>query len=251
MFETDSDGNLIFIDNHGDDSVPADNLFSVPESPSLLDSEEEALQDSVPDASFPPSPDSPYPVTGGLDVSGGDLSFFDSDKPFTMTTSGDIYVYPDHPENLSLETDRSVSSADVTGLPNATSLQYLEDVARGYPSWYKYMAFKSDANYSQSMVLYIAASGEKNPSSSRMDFKDVDRIEINYIRSGNTYYYQYKKSHYASYQVPYNTNVFLYTNVIDGYAHFDIKQPYSITGILFVAAAVALLSLILRGGGKS
>ncbi|AXF52338.1 MAG: hypothetical protein [Inoviridae sp.] len=112
------------------------------------------------------------------------------------------------------------------------------------------MAFKTDASYSQSMVLYIGAIGEKNASQNRLDFKNVDRIEINYVRSGSTYYYQYQKYHYDSYQIPYNTDVFLYTNVVDGYAVFDSPGPYSVTALLFLAFAIAIISLIVKGVGK-
>ncbi|AXH73581.1 MAG: hypothetical protein [Inoviridae sp.] len=100
------------------------------------------------------------------------------------------------------------------------------------------------------MVLYIAALGSKNPAQNRLDFEDVDRVEINYVRSGNTYYYQYVKNHYDSFQVSYSSDVFLYTNVVDGYARFHRTAFSPLVWILLLAAAVAVVSLFLKGGGK-
>lgn len=254
MFSVDQDGNLVYDPGDVPDDEPvSDDLFAVPEV------EEDALETQAPDGPDEPLPSDQEPVPddidispspapepivvpiSGLEVSGDELS---------LTTSGDVYVYPDSPDPL-LDMERSPASATVQGLPNSTSLQYLEDVASGYPSWYKYVAFKSDANYSQSMVLYIGSAGNKNPAQNRLDFTDVDRIEINYVRSGSTYYYEYASSHYDSYQVPYNDDVFLYTNVVDGYAQFGLQRPFPTSSILFLAVAVAILSLIFRGGGKT
>lgn len=272
MFQVDDAGNLIYMDTESpspDAPLDSDSLYVPPaQEPSSAppDVNEEAEEtpetesgvsegDPLPSPSpepplldefgnpvITPAPDLPVTVpVNGLSVQGEDVS---------LTTSGDVYIYPELPEDPSLPEIRSAFSANVTGLPNATSTQYLENVARGYPSHYKYMAFKSDANYSQSMVLWIGASGEKNPSQNRIDFKDVDCVEVRYIRSGNGYYYAYNKVHYDSYQVPYDGNVFLYTNVVDGYAEFDIPSLPSVSLLLFLAAAAAILFLAFRGGGR-
>lgn len=263
MFQTDENGNLIYIGNSDSGSGDDDNLFSVPEELENQSDEESLLPDEqthndsdtkiepyldpeTGEMVYPsPSPASSIVFPETLEVS-GDLS---------LTTTGNVFVYPEEPEEeLSLEevlAGRSSAAATVQGLPNSSSLDYLEDIVRGYPAHYKYMAFKSDANYAQSMVLYIGSSGVKNASQNRIDFTNVDRIEVNYIRSGTTNYYQYTKAHYDNYQIPYNTDVFLYTNVVDGYAQFDSKLSFSVSGCLFLAAAVAILLLIFRGGGKS
>lgn len=271
MFDVSENGDLIYNVDPDVTPVPSEDgsLFSVPdESPapqgeiSQDGADGTVSGDVVPELSPSPFPESVFdPVTGELVTATPSPSPVPSDLfpelegDLSLTTSGDIYIYPEMPEEeLSAEdweAVRSVTSANVTGLPNSTSLQYLEDVARGYPAHYKYMAFKSDATYSQSMVLYIGATGEKNTSQNRMEFTDVDRIEVNYIRSSSTSYYQYVKSHYDSYSVPYDTNVFLYTNIIDGYAEFDIDSPFPVAGFLFLAAAAVILSLIFRGGGKN
>lgn len=249
MFDVDENGDLIYSPDA--DATPLPDI----QDGSLFDSQDtspapqgEGTDYSSDDLSeeIPPADDftpdaSPVPVTAPFDVSGGDLS---------LTTSGDIYIYPDFPADPYALEDRSATSATVTGLPNSSSLQYLEDVARGYPSWYKYMAFKTDASYSQSMVLYIGSAGKKDASRNRIDFTNVDRIEINYVRSGSSYYYQYQKYHYDSYQIPYNTDVFLYTNAVDGYAEFDLQKPYSVSGLLFLALAIVVIGFIFRGGGK-
>lgn len=309
MFETDENGDLIYIDNNtpasdqdemenssgsenansdaGDffDAVSdPDSLFTVPveseeasseespveESADSSASEENTGEETASDAEIPvpspsPSPDgldpgvssgvSPSPLPDGLDA-----SLSPSPAPaqivnptinlepeeLSVTTSGDIYIYPDGPEEEMPAEARAVSAATVTGLPNSSSLQYLEDVMRGYPSHYKYMAFKSDANYSQSMVLYVGAAGEKNPAQNRIDLTDVDQIEVQYTRSGSTYYYSYYKTHFDSYQISYNSDVFLYTNVVDGYAQFDLPKSFPVSGYLFLALGIAVLGLIFR-----
>lgn len=254
MFDVNENGDLIYSNPSGATPVPGipgGSLYDAPEeTPAPQDdgidspSGDASADIQIPDGSL----SSPDPGRIDSDVSGGDA--FPVSGDLSLTTSGDIYIYPDIPADASLLDDRSAASATVLGLPNTASLQYLEDAARGYPSWYKYMAFKTDASYSQSMVLYIGAAGEKNPSQNRIDFTNVDRIEINYIRSGTTNYYQYQKYHYDSCQVPYNTDVFLYTNVVDGYAEFDLPSGLPVAGILFTALAVGIVSLILKGGGK-
>lgn len=269
MFDVDADGNLLYIPDTDSDNG------SDPDDGSLFDpgsdapSQEDVLEDAPPDqegnpldgeadpsAEITPSPapDDPFftgsgnsvPVSvSGLSVSGEDI---------TLTTSGDVYIYPDGPEAVLLAEDRSAYTASVQGLPNTTTLAYLEDVAAGYPSWYDYMCFKTDSNYAQSMCLWIGPKAEKNPSQNRIDFSGgVDCIQVNYVRSGSTsnYYYQYSKVHYDSYQIPYNSDVFLYTNVVDGYAEFDVPKGLNVAGIVFVAFAVVVLSAIFRGGGKS
>lgn len=310
MFETDENGDLIYIDNstpapdpvqedsenpsesefdtsESDDFSDAvsdpDSLFTVPgDSESLPDSsqedfaespsEEESAEESaseempgqemdstdIPIPSLAPSPDvsaSPLPdgLAPGLSPSPSpapaqivNLTINLEPEELSVTTSGDIYIYPDGPEEEMPAEARAVSSATVTGLPNTSSLQYLEDVMRGYPSHYKYMAFKSDANYAQSMVLFVGASGEKNPAQNRIDLTDVDQIEVRYTRSGSSYYYSYDKTHFDSYQISYDPDVFLYTNVVEGYAQFDLPESFPVSGYLFIALAVAVLALIFR-----
>lgn len=313
MFETDENGDLIYIDNNtpasdqdemenfsgsendnsdaGDffDAVSdPDSLFTVPaeseeefseefpeasseessveESADSSASEENTGEETAPEPETPvpspsPSPEgldpgaSPSPLPDGLDP-----SLSPSPAPaqivnpminlepeeLSVTTSGDIYIYPDVPEEEMPAEARAVTSATVTGLPNSSSLQYLEDVMRGYPSHYKYMAFKSDANYSQSMVLYVGAAGEKNPAQNRIDLTDVDQIEVQYTRSGSTYYYSYYKTHFDSYQISYDSDVFLYTNVVEGYAQFDLPKSFPVSGYIFLALCVAVLALIFR-----
>lgn len=258
MFNVSEDGTLIYEPDNTDESV-TDDLFQAPLDeeaedllpPSPAPDGEGALED--PAGSPYPSPSiapdgmadlfaspSPAPVAG-LDITSGELS---------VTTSGDIYIYPETAE-MDIPDDRSATAATARGLPNATSLSYLEDVARGYPSWYKYMSFKTDDTYSQSQVLWIGEKAEKNPSQNRIDFTNVDRIEVNYIRqSSSSSYYQYTKTHYDSYQVAYNTDVFLYTNAVSGYAQFDLNNKAMSPGIIFLLAAAALIALIFRGGGR-
>lgn len=227
MFDVDLNGNIIY--SGGVDSG-SDDLFSAP----------------TPVPTVSPENQMPVPAT----VSSGDVpsllpSLIGEDLTLTV---GNVYIYPETADGL--PEDRSVGAANVLGLPNSTSLQYLEDVVRGYPSHYKYLAFKTDANYAQSMVLYIAPKAEKNSAQNRIDFQDVDCVQVYYGYSGGSYYYNYTYNHYNSYSVPYNTNVFLYTNVVDGYAVFDRPASFPVAGCLFAAFALAVLLIIFKGGGK-
>lgn len=169
------------------------------------------------------------------------------DADVSLTTSGDVYIYPELPDAGPLAEARSATAANVDGLPNATSLAYLEDVAAGYPSWYRYMAFKTDSNYSQSMALWIAPGAQKSPSQDRIEFSGgVDCIEVRYVRSGSTSYYQYVKSHYGSYSIPYDTDVFLYTDVVDGYARLDLEPGFPLAPVLFGVLALAAAYMTFR-----
>lgn len=257
MFDVDENGNLLYIpDSDSDVSGFEDGLFALPE--------EGEIDQLPPEESDPYGEESDFSEDESLDPSydlddfgenlftGSGNNAFSGDM--TLTTSGDIYIYPDGPEPELLAEDRSAYTANVQGLPNTTTLAYLEDVASGYPSWYDYMCFKTDANYSQSMCLWIGPKAVKNPSQNRIDFSGgVDCIQVNYVRNGSTsnYYYQYSKVHYDIYQIPYNSDVFLYTNVVDGYAEFDIPAGINVVGIVFLAFDIIVLSAIFRGGGKS
>lgn len=253
MFDVDENGNMSYAPETGSgNSVvpPAGSLFGVPAQPEE-DFPEESLADgaSVPEVPEAPPADTDMEVTG----SGNGVQLppvIGSVDGFSVTTSGDVYIYPDGPDAEPLAEMRSAYSATVLGLPNGTSLSYLEGVVAGYPSWYKYMAFKSDTNYSQSMVLWVAPQGEKSSSQNRMDFTDVDCIEVAYVRSGSSYTYEYRSSHYDSYQVAYDPAVFLYTNIVDGYAEFDAQHPLPVAGILFLVFVVIVLLCIFRGGGR-
>lgn len=255
MFDVDENGQMQYIpdpDNTPDPDLPGDSLYSPPvdqaeemeASPSPAPEEESGMEtDNDPDQAIDQLTSTSGNNTYQLVIPGLE---FDSED-MAITTSGDIYIYPDLPEEetFALDDTRSSTSATVTGLPNSSSLQFLEDVSRGYPSWYMYLCFKTDASYSQSQVLYIGEKAEKNPSQNRIDFTNVDKIEVNYIRqSSSSSYYQYTKTHYDSFQVSYNTDVFLYTNVVDGYAEFDIpssKNP--VYGLLIPLIAVICMIL--------
>lgn len=268
MFDVDEDGSIIYAPDPDAVGPAADadgTLFVFPsesEEAPEMDADADALEDEAPDeelqapdeesglvdeaagSSLTGSGNSVSIPVSGLEVSGDEM---------TITTSGDVYIYPDGPEEEPLAEMRSAYSATVQGLPNATTLSYLEDVAEGYPSWYKYMAFKTDSNYSQSMALWIGPKAVKSPAQNRIDFSDgVDCIQVNYVRNGSTsnYYYQYNKVHYDVYQITYNSDVFLYTNVVDGYGELDVKEPYSVVGIVLLSFAVAVSFRIFRGGGK-
>lgn len=275
MFHADEDGTIIY-DGDTDPGAPAPDgdggLFAPPAEPegalpeapvegAPLDGE--APADAGEDI---PLPELTPPPADGLTGSGNSASLPtgsgntvyvpvavpSEDADVSLTTSGDVYIYPELPDAEPLADARSATAANVDGLPNATSLAYLEDVAAGYPSWYKYMAFKTDANYSQSMALWIAPQGVKHPSQNRLEFSGgVDCIEVRYIRSSSTSYYQYYKAHYDSYSIPYDTDVFLYTDVVDGYARLGLQPGLPLPGILLGAAVLAVVLMIFRGGAKT
>lgn len=264
MFGSAEDGTLVYDGETDAGGAAADgvsDLFDVPQetdaplgedvledtSPDAQGSDE-VLVDAVPEG-LTGSGNSLLPPTGSGNAVYVPVASPDGD--FSVTTSGDVYIYPELPDAEPLAEERSAYSATVAGLPNSSSLSYLEDVAAGYPSWYSYMCFKTDVNYAQSMALWIGPKAEKSPSQNRIVFSGgVDCIEVRYVRSSSTYYYQYVKTHYDSYQIPYDSGVFLYTNAVDGYAALDVPEPFPLPAILFAALAVIVLSLIFRGGGK-
>lgn len=275
MFHADEDGTIIY-DGDTDPGAPVPDgdggLFAplaepeeaFPEAPvegAPLDGEAPADADEdipLPELTPPPvdgltgSGNSASLPTGSGNMVYVPVAVPSEDADVSLTTSGDVYIYPELPDAEPLADARSATVANVDGLPNATSLAYLEDVAAGYPSWYKYMAFKTDANYSQSMALWIAPQGVKHPSQNRLEFSGgVDCIEVRYIRSSSTSYYQYYKTHYDSYSIPYDTDVFLYTDVVDGYARLDLQPGLPLPGILLGAAVMAVVLMIFRGGAKT
>lgn len=270
MFDVDENGDLTYVPDESDpvDDAPDGTLYDpgpadTETDPSAPLETDPAPEDPVADEgtgeeiTADPVADDPLEVTPPPLTGSGNMVYVPfavpaEDSEVSLTTSGDVYIYPDGPEAEPLAEARSAYTANVLGLPSSSSLEYLRDVAAGYPSWYSYMAFKTDSNYSQSMALWIGPKAVKASGQNRIDFTDgVDCIEVAYIRSGSTNYYQYKSAHYGSYSIAYDSDVFLYTDVVDGYAQLVPEESLHLPVILVAAFVLALVLMIFRGGSKS
>lgn len=141
--------------------------------------------------------------------------------------------------------------SDASGYPNANSLSYIEDVMKGYPLDFDYVAYRTDDQYAQSMILYVGE--EATGSGSRIHFDECDVIELNYIyQNYNSSYLERNYYQDSNVDITLSANTLAYTNVLPGYATFDNTMEdskFSVTfaAALIVVAASFILSRILGG----
>lgn len=171
-------------------------------------------------------------------VSSGDVVQPPLDVP--LSSGGDIITYNVY-----------AVPSDATGYPNANSLSYLEDVVKGYPLDYDYVAFRTDSSYAQSMILYVGpnASG----SGSNIHFDKCDIIELTYhYESYNNSWLQRSYLQDSDVDISLSSNTLAYSNILPGYATFDntmedTKTGVFLAGALILAAGTFIISRILGG----
>ena len=149
--------------------------------------------------------------------------------------------------NITYHVNVFAAPATSPGIPNSQSLSYLEDVVAGYPSYYKYVAYRTSTDYSQAMVLYVARKAELTGNTVLM--QDVDVIQLVYDRGAGSYNARYYREyqHRDTESVVLSDNAFVYTNVTDGYAQFDAAADAALSSHLLVAAMLgALISFVLN-----
>ena len=227
-FEVDEYGNVV-------SSSPVDlsgTLFGSPE-PSLS-SQQDILSSLQSDSESLESGETDTP-----DVSSNES---DSIAPFQVMSQDDLLAV------------LAVSSPSY-GFPSSNSLSYLADVTKGYPDNYKYVSFRTSSSDSQNMVLYIAPVS--SVSGDVVSLKDVDVIELVYIRDSSSQYNYYVKrsdSHLNTIDITLDSSSLAYTNCVPGYGVFDsdsVQKNHSnmlVFAVVFALAFAVFVRLI--GGNK-
>lgn len=187
-------------------------------------------------------PSDQSPVTFGVD-----------DGSIGTVSGGDIIPSVTNIENYNAITVYAVPSA-AAGYPNSSSLSYLEDIVSGYPLHYKYLSFRTDDQYAQSMVLYVAPVASIEGST--VTLEDCDVVNLDYIRDTGSYtnYLDRTDSHEDSVTLDIPTGSLVYTNIVPGYGTFQttIEETAGTNHLTFILIGAAALFVIQRllGGAR-
>lgn len=150
-------------------------------------------------------------------------------------------------ENYNNITVYAVPSA-AAGYPNSSSLSYMEDIVAGYPLHYKYISFRTDESYAQSMVLYVAPVATVEGTT--VTLEDCDIVNLEYIRESGSYqnYLDRTSSHEDEVIVDIPTGSIVYTNVLPGYGTFQntIEETAGNNMLSYALIGAAALFVIQR-----
>lgn len=210
-------GNVIYNENIISDG----SLFNSDADPIA---DQEALKTALDDIQLE------YTETEDIPVSGGNAQSFSSPVSYQAITYN-VYAVP--------------SSA--TGYPNSSSVSYLEDVVAGYPVGYDYVAYRTSDEYAQPMILIIGPKAVVNGNS--VVIENADIIEINYITGSgyNNYNITRSFSKDPSAQVTLNEETLMYTNVVPGYATFEVSGREESFNISFAGGLIIALLFFVIG----
>lgn len=153
-------------------------------------------------------------------------------------------------ENYNEITVYAVPSA-AAGYPNSSSLAYMEDIVAGYPLHYKYLSFRTDESYAQSMVLYVAPVASIEGTT--VTLEDCDVVNLEYIRdSSYSNYLNRSDAHEDSVTIDIPTSSIVYTNITPGYGTFqttieETAGTNQLTYVLIGAAALFVIQRLLGG----
>lgn len=144
--------------------------------------------------------------------------------------------------------------SDSTGYPNANSLSYLEDVVRSYPLDYDYVCYRTDKDYAQSMILYIG--DDATVSGNRITFDQCDVIELDYqYQNYNSSWLDRNYYQDSNVSISLGSDTLAYTNVVPGYASFDVTTSHKTSsfGLVGILVGVVALTVLLRliGGSRN
>lgn len=164
-----------------------------------------------------------------MEVSSGDAATVSTPVSYQAVTYN-VYAVP--------------SSA--TGYPNSSSVAYLEDVVAGYPVGYDYVAYRTSDVYAQPMVLIIGPKAIV--SGDTVTIENADVIELIYnTGSGYSSYITRSYSHDPSASVTLNSESLVYTNVVPGYATFEVSGREESFNLNFAAALIVAVVFFLIG----
>lgn len=144
--------------------------------------------------------------------------------------------------------------SDSTGYPNANSLSYLEDVVRSYPLDYDYVCYRTSEDYAQSMILYIGEDAEVTGNSVYFDKCDIVELDYQYQNYNSSWL---DRNYFQDSGVTINlgSDTLAYTNVVPGYASFDVTTSHKTSsfGLVGILVGVVALTVLLRliGGSRN
>lgn len=223
MFSVGDDGNILY----NEDIVSDGSLFGDPDSIKDTGEEDQQLLDQI--------------ALEMEEVSTGA-------NQFNFVSDGDAAPYS---QNINYYTVYAVPSSS-TGFPNSSSVSYLEDVVKGYPLDYTYVAYRTSDSYSQAMILFIGPRSVV--SGSTVSIEDCDVVELQYNAGSGYNQYTISRNFYHEdlADIRLDSDVLAYTNAVDGYATFDTtmqrKSDMGIFSYILVGVIAFLVIQRLIGG---
>lgn len=223
MFSLDESGSVIYNENIINDG----NLFGDPELIENTAEEDRLFLDQI-----------SYEIENSIN----------SSEPVVEVSDGDAAAYS---QNINYYTVYAVPSSS-TGFPNSSSVSYLEDVVKGYPLDYTYVAYRTSDSYAQAMILFIGPKAVV--SGSNVSIENCDVIELQYNAGSGYNQYTISRNFYHEdlADIRLDSDVLAYTNAVEGYATFDTtmqrKSDMGIFSYILVGVIAFLVIQRLIGG---
>lgn len=215
MFNVDNSGNLVY----NEDIIDNGSLFGDATDSSTAQQEDQEFLDSL----------------------NNDVQIMAAAaEPAVEVSSGDA-ASPD--QNITYYTVYAVPSS-ATGFPNSSSVAYLEDVVKGYPLDYDYVAYRTDDNYSQAMILFIGP--RSTVSGSTVTIEDCDVIELQYnTGSGYNSFITRNMYHEDIAEINLVNSTLAYTNTVPGYATFDTTMQHKANNGIFSFILIGIIAFLI------
>ena len=155
-------------------------------------------------------------------------------------SDGDASAYS---QNINYYTVYAVPSSS-TGFPNSSSVSYLEDVVKGYPLDYTYVAYRTSESYAQDMILFIGPKAAVSGSTVSIENCDVIELQYNSGSGYNQYTISRNFYHEDLAEIQLNQDVLAYTNAVEGYATFDTTMQRKSDMGIFSYILIGIIAFI-------
>lgn len=160
--------------------------------------------------------------------------------PAVSVSDGDAAAYS---QNINYYTVYAVPSSS-TGFPNSSSVSYLEDVVKGYPLDYTYVAYRTSESYAQAMILFIGPKAAVSGSTVSIENCDVIELQYNAGSGYNQYTISRNFYHEDLADIKLNSDVLAYTNAVEGYATFDTTMQRKSDMGIFSYILIGIIAFI-------
>lgn len=203
-------------------------------------------EDVVSDSSLFNNSSDPVADQEALESALDDLQLAAPEDKTMEVSSGDAAAVPTPVSYQAITYNVYAVPSSATGYPNSSSVSYLEDVVAGYPVGYDYVAYRTSDDYAQPMVLIIGPKA--SISGDTVTIENADVIELVYNSgSGYSSYVTRSYSQDPSAVVTLNPESLVYTNVVPGYATFEVSGREETFNINFAAALIVAVVVFLIG----
>lgn len=203
-------------------------------------------EDIISDGTLFNSTSDPVADKESLDAALEDIQLSDQEEQIMDVSSGDAAAISTPVSYQAVTYNVYAVPSSATGYPNSSSVAYLEDVVAGYPVGYDYVAYRTSDEYAQPMVLIIGPKA--SVSGDTVSIENADIIELVYNQgSGYNSYVTRSYSQDPAASVTLNPESLVYTNVLPGYATFEVSGREESFNLNFAAGLIVAVVFFLIG----